>query len=115
MKKLFILIFLVSTGLSSFKTYAQDYWNPEKIQAGFYTPQRVGQLWDTWLYYYNGLYYQYYLAGVPGKWDSFELMTSKDGVNWKEVGRISNHVREQHGWEPGILLNLPILRIIRNG
>ncbi len=88
MKKLFILIFFVSTGIFSSRTYAQDTWKPEKIQAGFYSPQRVGQLWDTWLYFYKGQYYQYYLAGVPGKWDSFELMTSKDGVNWKEAGRM---------------------------
>ena len=88
MKKLFILLFFVSIGLFSFRTYAQDNWKPEKIQAGFYTPQRVGQLWDTWLYYYNGLYYQFYLAGIPGKWDSFELMTSIDGVKWQEVGKI---------------------------
>ena len=70
------------------KVQAQDNWKPEKVQAGFYTPQRVGQLWDTWLYYYNGQYYQYYLAGIGGKWDSFELMTSRDGVNWQQVGRM---------------------------
>jgi len=75
-------------GLSSFRTNAQDSWKPGKVQAGFYTPKRVGQLWDTWLYYYKGLYYQFYLAGIPGKWDSFELMTSKDGVSWEEFGRI---------------------------
>ena len=74
--------------LQSSIVYAQDNWNPGKIQAGFYTPQRVGQLWDTWLYYYKGQYYQYYLAGIGGKWDSFELMTSIDGVNWQQVGKM---------------------------
>lgn len=83
-----ILFILGTLCLSHFTSNAQDNWKPEKIQAGFYTPQRVGQLWDTWLYYYKGFYYQYYLAGVPGKWDCFELMTSKDGVKWQEVGKI---------------------------
>ena len=87
MKKTLIFIGLVTILMSS-KVPAQDNWKPEKIQAGFYTPQRVGQLWDTWLYYYKGQYYQYYLAGIGGKWDSFELMTSKDGVNWQQVGKI---------------------------
>lgn len=88
MKKILILITFAIIVSMSLKTYAQDNWKPGKIQAGFYTPQRVGQLWDTWLYYYKGQYYQYYLAGIKGKWDSFELMTSKDGVNWREVGGI---------------------------
>ena len=109
MKKPIIVLFLLSTGLSSIITYAQDKWSPEKLQAGFYTPERVGQLWDTWLYYYNRIYYQYYLAGVPGKWDSFELMTSKDGVKWQEFGRIleprkgttwmgTGHISDIHSW-----------------
>ncbi len=69
-------------------SFSKDNWKPEALQAGFYTPKRIGQLWDTWLYFYKGVYYQYYLAGIPGKWDSFELMTSPDGVHWKEVGRM---------------------------
>ena len=67
---------------------AQDTWKPEEIQAGFYSPKRTGHLWDTWVYFYKGKWYQYYLAGYPGKWDSFELMTSDDGVRWKEEGKI---------------------------
>jgi len=88
MKRIFLLLFFAFLCSFSFRSYTQDIWKPEKIQAGFYTPQRIGQLWDTWLYYYKGLYYQYYLAGIPGKWDSFELMTSKDGVHWQQVGRM---------------------------
>jgi hypothetical protein len=88
MKRSIALILLA--GLVSFysATFAQSGWKPEQIQAGFYTPKRIGQLWDTWIYYYEGRYYQYYLAGIGGKWDSFELMTSTDGVNWREHGRI---------------------------
>ncbi len=87
MKNMLIIFAFAIITISSI-VHAQDKWTPGKIQAGFYTPQRVGQLWDTWLYYYKGQYYQYYLAGIGGKWDSFELMTSKDGVNWQEVGKV---------------------------
>lgn len=88
MKKTIIFILIAGIGTFCSGTYAQSGWIPEKVQAGFYTPKRVGQLWDTWIYYYQGQYYQYYLAGHGGKWDSFELMTSPDGVNWQEYGRV---------------------------
>lgn len=58
----------------------------EKVQAGFFTPQRIGQMWDTWVYYHEGQYYQYYLAGPGGRWDGHELAVSDDGVHWKEHG-----------------------------
>ena len=86
-KKIVLFISFLTILISS-EVQAQDNWKQEKIQAGFYTPQRVGQLWDTWLYFYKGVYYQYYLAGKFGKWDSFELMTSKDGVNWQQIGKV---------------------------
>jgi len=60
----------------------------EKVQAGFFTPKRVGKMWDTWVYYHEGKYYQYYLAGVGGRWDGHELALSEDGVNWTEHGVI---------------------------
>ena len=50
-----------------------------------YAPAR-GQMWDTWLYFHDGKYYMYYLAGPPGHWDGHELATSDDGVHWKEYG-----------------------------
>jgi len=58
----------------------------EKVQAGFFTPRRVGKMWDTWLYYHDGKYYQYYLAGGGGHWDGHELAISEDGVHWTEHG-----------------------------
>jgi len=58
----------------------------EKVQAGFFTPARIGKMWDTWIYYHDGKYYMYYLAGSGGKWDGHELATSEDGVHWKEQG-----------------------------
>ncbi|MEI7901679.1 MAG: hypothetical protein WCK89_15610 [bacterium] len=56
------------------------------VQAGFFTPLRKGRIWDTWLYYYEGKYYMYYLAGPFVHWDGHELATSEDGVHWKEYG-----------------------------
>ena len=56
----------------------------ETIQAGFFTPKRKGMIWDTWMYYDDGKYYMYYLAGPFGHWDGHELATSEDGVHWKE-------------------------------
>ena len=58
----------------------------EPIQAGFFTPKRAGMIWDTWIYYHDGKYYMYYLAGRGGQWDGHELATSEDGVHWKEYG-----------------------------
>lgn len=59
---------------------------PENIQAGFFTPTREGKIWDTWMYYHDGKYYMYYLAGSVGHWDGHELAISEDGVHWKEYG-----------------------------
>jgi len=60
----------------------------EKVQAGFFTPRRVGKMWDTWVYFHDGKYYQYYLAGSGGLWDGHELAVSEDGVHWTEHGVI---------------------------
>ena len=56
------------------------------VQAGFFTSNRKGMMWDTWIYYHEGKYYMYYLAGSGGHWDGHELATSEDGVHWKEYG-----------------------------
>jgi hypothetical protein len=58
----------------------------EIVQAGFFTPARAGKIWDTWIYYHDGKYYMYYLAGSGGHWDGHELATSEDGVHWTEYG-----------------------------
>ena len=56
------------------------------VQAGFFTPSRNGQIWDTWAYFHEGRYYLYYLAGHFNRWDGHELALSDDGVHWKEQG-----------------------------
>ena len=59
------------------------------VQAGFFTPSRKGQIWDTWAYFHEGRYYLYYLAGTFNSWDGHELAPcgfgfaeSKDGIAW---------------------------------
>ena len=77
-------IFLISIILLvSFLMQGQD--NVPEGSAGFYTPPRKGQLWDTWMYYYDGTFYMYYLGGKFVKWDTHELATSTDGVNWEAL------------------------------
>ncbi len=45
-----------------------------QVQAGFFTPRRTGQMWDTWMYYHDGTYHQqFYLAGPANRWDGHEL------------------------------------------
>lgn len=53
----------------------------ETVQAGFFTPCRIGKMWDTWIYYHEGACYQFYLAGEHVRWDRHALTTSTDGVH----------------------------------
>ncbi|MEI6780364.1 MAG: hypothetical protein WCQ21_05515, partial [Verrucomicrobiota bacterium] len=59
-----------------------------EVQVGFYTPKKRGELWDSWVYFHQGKYYQYYLAGPYAAWVGHDLAISDDGVHWKEHGRI---------------------------
>ena len=44
-------------------------------------------MWDTWVFYYNGAYYLYYLVATEwDPWNGFSVATSTDGVHWKETG-----------------------------
>lgn len=56
----------------------------------FYRPilPTTGKMWDTWLYWHEGVYYLYYLANVSEKWDNISLATSADGVHWREHGPV---------------------------
>ena len=57
-------------------------------QGMFYKARSTGNMWDTWLYYHQGIYYLYHLAGPGGKWDGIAMAVSPDGVNWKEIGMV---------------------------
>jgi len=66
--------------------YVTEY-RQTKVQAGFFTPpQRAGEMWDTWLYWHDGRYHMYYIAGPGGRWDAHEIAVSPDGVHWDYWG-----------------------------
>jgi len=52
--------------------------------------KQTGNMWDTWLYHYDGTYYLYYLArrGGDRSWDNISMASSPDGVHWKEIGQV---------------------------
>ena len=50
--------------------------------------EETGNMWDTWLYLYDGTYYLYYLAKSGAQWDNISMATSLDGVHWEELGRV---------------------------
>ena len=50
--------------------------------------EETGNMWDTWLYLYDGTYYLYYLAKSGPQWDNISMATSPDGVHWEELGRV---------------------------
>ena len=55
----------------------------------FYKPEKVKEMWDTWLYYHEGTHYLFYLHKSSGKiWDGLSLATSTDGIHYKEIGPI---------------------------
>ena len=58
--------------------------------AIFYRPtdKATGEMWDTWLYWHEGVYYLYYLAKATDQWDNISMATSMDGVQWTEIGPI---------------------------
>ncbi len=53
-----------------------------EVQVGFYTPKKRGELWDSWVYFHQGKYYQ----GPYAAWVGHDLAISDDGVHWKEHG-----------------------------
>ena len=42
-----------------------------------FKPEKVDQLWDTWLYYHEGIHYLYYLhkSTAGGRWDGISVAT----------------------------------------
>ena len=60
------------------------------VQTMFYKARskQTGNMWDTWLYLHEGIYYLYYLAKPRDPWDNVSMATSPDGVHWKEIGRV---------------------------
>jgi hypothetical protein len=48
----------------------------------------TGNMWDTWLYLHEGVYYLYYLANRGPSWDNISAARSPDGVHWEELGPV---------------------------
>ena len=64
----------------------------------FYRPTKVARMWDTWLYYHEGVHYLYYLHETTGaRFDGMSVATSRDGVHFEEVGSIIER-REDAEW-----------------
>lgn len=64
----------------------------------FYQPKKVSEMWDTWLYYHEGIHYLYYLHKSAGTvWDGMSVASSTDGVHYEEIGPII-HKRDDAEW-----------------
>ncbi|NQU22555.1 MAG: hypothetical protein HQ567_14855 [Candidatus Nealsonbacteria bacterium] len=59
-----------------------------EVQAMFFRPKTTGRGWDTWWFYHDGTYYQYILSGQHARWTGVTLITSEDGVHWRNRGRV---------------------------
>lgn len=57
--------------------------------AFFFKPEKI-LMWDTWAYYYENIFYLYYLtAGFRERtFNGVGLAISNDGVFWKDCGKI---------------------------
>jgi len=53
-----------------------------------YKPGKANKMWDTWLYYHDGVHYLYHLYMLTGPGDGVALATSTDGVHFEEHGPI---------------------------
>ena len=63
-----------------------------------YQPQKTFRMWDTWLYFHNGVHYLFYLhKTTEDHWDGMSVATSTDGVHFDEVGHIIEK-RGDVGW-----------------
>ena len=64
----------------------------------YYQPKKVREMWDTWLYYHEGVHYLYYLhKSTGGGWDGMSVASSTDGVHYEEIGPIV-HKRDDAVW-----------------
>ena len=61
----------------------------------FYRTRKANVMWDTWLYYHDGVHYLYHLhrqnqllPATTGQRDGITVATSTDGVHFDEIGPI---------------------------
>lgn len=74
-----------------------------------FTPPTLSSLWDTWLYYQDGVHYLFYLAStrLDRPWDAIGLAISDDGVHFEDHGKIIHKAEDArflgagHTWRAG--------------
>lgn len=55
----------------------------------FYRVSREnGKMWDTWMFFHEGTYYFFDLCNIGGPGNWIVLSTSRDGVQWREHGKV---------------------------
>ncbi len=59
---------------------------PPRPQSMFFQGRGLGGQWDTWLYYHEGTYYLFILAGPGGKWNGISMARSRNGATWEDLG-----------------------------
>ena len=68
----------------------------------YYQPKKVREMWDTWLYYHEGIHYLYYLHKSTGdRWDGMSVASSTDGVHYEEIGPIIHKRDDSTGMGTG--------------
>jgi hypothetical protein len=65
---------------------------PDTVPQGmFYKPTlpETGSMWDSWVFFHEGTYYFFTTCNAGGNLlDNVSMASSKDGVHWKEIGRV---------------------------
>ncbi len=72
-------------------------------------PPTASSLWDTWLFYEDGVHYLFYLAStrLDRPWDSIGMATSADGVHFEDRGKVifkaddATYLGAGHTWKAG--------------
>lgn len=74
-----------------------------------FNPPTASSLWDTWLFYEDGIHHLFYLAStrLDRPWDSIGLATSTDGVHFADQGKVifkaddATYLGAGHTWKAG--------------
>lgn len=57
-------------------------------QHMFFKSKKYQAHWDTWMYYYKGIYYLYYLITEHSGGEGFGVAISEDGASWIDKGEV---------------------------
>jgi len=73
----------------------------------FFKPKLNRNLWDTFVYYHNNMYYLYYLVSDPTNLYGVCLATSKNGVHWDETGMVFAKSKDARWMATGAIMKSP--------